>query len=171
MPSTTPGAQLDLPALQHALARTADDDSLALVTPSEKLKRKKRGSQRQACACGKGVRGICRGRDAKPTLSGITLPFGKEGSVNYRLREQQLRAVMGASEFAKNKDRLMAAKEPRLHISHFPRLPDGKTRLTPSKHHKARAGSLVLRRICNANGPVSLPVDVDAEAEGPRSRQ
>ena len=103
MPSTTPGAQLDLPALQQALARTPDDDSLALVTPSEKLKRKKRGSQRQACACGKGVRGICRGRDAKPTLSGITLPFGKEGSVNYRLREQQLRAVMGASEFAKNK--------------------------------------------------------------------
>ena len=64
------------------------------------------GAAFQACACGKGEEGLCKGRSVKS--GGMKLPLGPAGSEEYKFREKTLRSVMRAQDFANNKEPYVA---------------------------------------------------------------
>ena len=115
--------------------------------------KKRPGSQRQPCACGKRDGGICRSRNVKGA-AGLRLPYPTPselntwvGSPKYKQREVQLKALMGEQKFAANKEQLMKPNANlRVHRDHYPAR-NGKPHLTPSKR---QPGALVLRSASEA---------------------
>ena len=133
------------------------------VATAAKPARVQIGAAFQACACGRGEEGLCKGQSVKS--GGMRLPFGLPGSDGYKFREKTLRSVMRAQDFSENKQRLMTRKDLRIHHAHYPEtLGGGKTRLTPVKKGLYARKSRTLRMVANANGPVSMPVERNMES-------